>query len=73
MVKFIFYVVKGKYFRNFLLLLDIEIDGLNFLFVNIQWFWKDDIGKWNLYCREMNVKFNKCYKCNFKLIVVVNV
>ncbi|XP_034324654.2 uncharacterized protein [Magallana gigas] len=69
----IHHVVKGKYFRNPSLSLDIETDGPNFSSANTQWFWKDDTGKWNPYCRETNAKLNKCYKRNPKSTAVVNV
>uniref|UniRef100_K1S6Q6 Putative E3 ubiquitin-protein ligase HERC2 n=1 Tax=Magallana gigas TaxID=29159 RepID=K1S6Q6_MAGGI len=69
----ILHVVKGKYFRNPSLSLDIETDGPNFSSANTQWFWKDDTGKWNPYCRETNAKLNKCYKRNPKSTAVVNV
>lgn len=69
----ILHVVKRKYFRNPSLSLDIETDGPNFSSANTQWFWKDDTGKWNPYCRETNAKLNKCYKRNPKSTAVVNV
>lgn len=70
-INLILYVIKGKYFRNDLWLLDIEIDGFIFLCVKGYWFWKNVKGEWNLYCREINVKINRCYEWDWKLIVVV--
>lgn len=70
----IFFVIKGKYFKNNKVLdklVDIEIDGLIFIFVIKQWWWKDGEGKWFLFLKEENKRINKCYECYFKLIVVV--
>lgn len=73
MAKPILHVVKGKYFRNTSVSSDIETDGPSFTCAIGQWFWKDDTGKWNPYCTEMNAKINKCYKRDPKSTVVVNV
>lgn len=73
MTKPILHVVKGKYFRNTSVSSDIETDGPSFTCAIGQWFWKDDTGKWNPYCTEMNAKINKCYKRDPKSTVVVNV
>lgn len=69
----ILHVVKGKYFRNCSLSSDIETDSPSLSCVIGQWFWKDDTGKWNPYCKETNVKINRCYKRDPKSTAIVTV